>query len=226
VLAGTTIFSRLEEDDLADVERQFIARSCAAGSTVYRMGAPARELLLLAAGLVKLSRPACPGTEVVVDVVLPGTMFGALPCETHLVYNETAETLTDCCVLAIPAEQFKQLLDTYSTVAVGVVDSLGDHLSRARANLACLGRETVEQRLAGTLLALADRAGTDREGVVVLHLPLTRADLAAMARTTTESVSRTLSRWRRQGLVESGRRRVGLRDPGALREIADGWRSG
>jgi CRP-like cAMP-binding protein len=216
------LFSRLGCDALADVDGRFTARAYAANTTICRAGDPARDLFVLGAGRVKLSRPAPAGGEVVVDVVLPGTMFGALPCETHPTYGETAETLTGCCVLSIPIDQFKSLLRAHPDVAVAVIGGLSDHLTEARAALARLGQDTVDRRLAATLLSLAERAGHDRPDMTLLQIPLARSDLAAMCGTTTESVSRALSRWRRQGVIISGRRWIGVEDLAALRAIAAG----
>jgi CRP-like cAMP-binding protein len=222
VLGETTFFSGLGSEELAEVDRRFVAHAYAAHTTLCRAGEPARQLFVLGAGRVKLTRHPDVGCDVVVDVVLPGAMFGALPSGTHPTYGETAETLTGCCVLAIPVEQFRELLQAHPDVAAAVIGSLGDHLSRARAALARLGAPSVEQRIAATVLALVERAGHDRPDMTLVQVPLARVDLAAMCGTTTESVSRTLSRWRRAGVIESGRRWVGVADIDALRAIAGG----
>jgi CRP-like cAMP-binding protein len=159
---------------------------------------------------------------VVVDLVLPGALFGALPGDARTGYAETAQTLTGCCVLAIPVARFGRVMRAHPDVALAVVGSLCDHLAQARAALVRLGTDTVDQRVAATLLSLAARAGHDHAGMTVLQIPLSRADLAAMCATTTESVSRTLSRWRREGVIDSGRRWIAVGDLAALRAIADG----
>ena len=220
VLAGTTFFRDLSGEELTEVDRRFVARAYAANMTICRAGEPARELFVLGAGRVKLTRHAHAGSSVVVDVVLPGAMFGALPCDAHPTYGETAETLSGCCVLAIPVEQFTALLRTHPEVSAAVIASLSDHLTQARAALARLATDGVEQRVAATVLALAERAGHDRADMTLVQIPLARADLAAMCGTTTESVSRTLSRWRRRGLIDAGRRWIGIADVDALRAIA------
>lgn len=224
VLAGTTFFSTLSPDELAAVDRQFVARVYPADTPICRAGEPAQELFVLGAGRVKLTRHASAGADVVVDVVLPGAMFGALPSDAYAAYGESAETLTGCCVLAIPVSRFKELLRVHPEVTMAVIGSLSDHLTEARAALARLGTDSVEQRIAATLLSLAERAGHDRPDMTLVQIPLARADLAAMCGTTTESVSRTLSRWRRAGVIESGRRWVGIADVDALRAISDGQR--
>lgn len=222
VLGATTYFSALGCDELAEVDGHFTARAYAANMTICRAGEPARELFVLGAGRVKLIRSTSGGSDMVVDVVLPGAMFGALLGDAQPSYAETAQTLTGSCVLAIPVAQFKRMMRSHPAVALAVVGSLSDHLTRTRAALVRLGTDTVDQRVAATLLSLAARAGHDRADMTLLQIPLSRADLAAMCATTTESVSRTLSRWRRQGVIDSGRRWIGVADLPALQAIADG----
>lgn len=222
VLTETTCFSPLSQAELAELHEHFTARAYAADSMICRAGDPARELFVLGAGRVKLTRSTSVGDEVLVDVVLPGAMFGALPGNAQTTYAETARTLTGCCALAIPVSDFGRLMRAHPDVALAVVGSLTDQVSRARAALVRLGNDPVDQRIAGTLLSLAARAGHERPGMTLLQIPLSRADLAAMCATTPESVSRTLSRWRRQGVIDAGRRWIGIEDFAALRALAEG----
>jgi CRP-like cAMP-binding protein len=79
----------------------------------------------------------------------------------------------------------------------------------------------VAQRVARTLLRLARQAGQREEEGVLIGLPLSRENLAEMTGTTLYTVSRILSGWEEQGLVEAGRERVLIRLPHALVAIAE-----
>jgi len=81
--------------------------------------------------------------------------------------------------------------------------------------------ERVEQRVARALLRLARQVGQKADKGVLIGLPLSREDLAEMTGTTLYTVSRILSRWEDQDLVETGRERVLIRQPHGLVAIAE-----
>ena len=84
--------------------------------------------------------------------------------------------------------------------------------------------QDVRHRICSILLRLAEAHGTARDGAVVLHLPVTHQDLAAMAGTTRESVNRMLNDLRRRGVLEMNRNLIVLKDVEALKSWADEWR--
>jgi CRP-like cAMP-binding protein len=84
-----------------------------------------------------------------------------------------------------------------------------------------LATERVEQRVARTLLRLARQVGRKVEGGVLIDMPLSRQDLAEMTGTTLYTVSRILSQWEQQHLVETGRERILIRQPHGLVAIAE-----
>jgi CRP-like cAMP-binding protein len=84
----------------------------------------------------------------------------------------------------------------------------------------------VERRIASALIRLTRQTGKRTERGVLLDLPLSRQDLAEMTGTTLYSVSRTLSGWEQQGLIESGRERIVILSPHGLVTIAEDLPSG
>jgi len=82
-----------------------------------------------------------------------------------------------------------------------------------------LATEKVERRIARSLLRLAAQMGTKMDSGI--ELTFTRQDLAEMSGTTLYTVSRVLSDWERQGLVEAGRERVLIRNPHGMVSIAE-----
>jgi len=86
-----------------------------------------------------------------------------------------------------------------------------------------LATERVECRIALTVLRLASQIGirsSDEENVI--ELPLSRQDVAEASGTTVFTVSRVLADWERQGVVETGRERVLIRNPHGLVQISEG----
>jgi CRP-like cAMP-binding protein len=85
-----------------------------------------------------------------------------------------------------------------------------------------MSTQQVERRIAHALLRLAQQAGRKIEHGIEIDFPISRQDVAEMTGTTLHTVSRTLSAWEQQGLVESGRQRIAIRDPHRLFMLAEG----
>ena len=81
--------------------------------------------------------------------------------------------------------------------------------------------ERVERRIARILLKLAATTGSSSEEGIVIELSLTRQDIAEMVGTTVETAIRTMSKFRKKGLVQTKRGRVVILDPHQLVRIAE-----
>jgi CRP-like cAMP-binding protein len=113
------------------------------------------------------------------------------------------------------------LIERYPRIALNMLEVVAGHYQRLLDRYQELATERVERRVARALLRLARQVGQKEEDGVLIGLPLSREDLAEMTGTTLYSVSRILSRWEHQGLVESGRERVLIHHPHALVAIAE-----
>lgn len=224
VLGQVPLFAGLSPEELDGVDRRMVSLSWADGDLLYSAGETADHLYVLAAGRVKLSRPTGSGEPVVVDLLTPGDLFGGLSSLGQPVHEETAEALTTACALRIDPSGFRQVLLEHPPVALRVVDDLAQRLARARADVGNRSTGSVAQRVAGTLLRLADKVGQTSAGSggTLLQLPLSRSDLAGMTGSTPESVSRVMSRLRKEGVVDSGRRWTAVLDRERLVDVAEG----
>ncbi len=91
---------------------------------------------------------------------------------------------------------------------------------RTEATLTRASSATTEQRLAATLLLLADRLGTAHDGGTLIDAPLSRDDLASLTGCASETASRILARLQREGIIDSGRRWVAVIDRPSLERLA------
>ncbi|MPV38454.1 helix-turn-helix domain-containing protein [Georgenia subflava] len=224
VLGQVPYFTGLTQDQLADIDARMVSLSWAEGDPLYAAGEPAQHLYVLAAGRVKITQPTPGGHEVLTDVLTPGDLFGALGTLGEPVYGENAEALTTSCALRIDPAGFRAVLTEHPEVALRVLDDVAGRLARARSDVGQISTGTVAQRVATTLLRLADKLGQERPGGggTLLQVPLSRTDLAAMTGSTPESVSRVMSRLRQEGVIDSGRRWTAILDRERLTAVVDG----
>ncbi|MCC6454268.1 MAG: Crp/Fnr family transcriptional regulator [Caldilineaceae bacterium] len=222
MLRRTPFFSGLSLTEIEKVHALTRVQGYVSDEFIFMAGAPATRLYVIAAGKVKVLQPALSGQEVVLDILTGGEFFGGLPLLGDETYTETAQALTSCCILEIRAEVFQEILQQYPSVALKTLELVGNRLKNAHKSIHQLSARPVEARIAALLLYLAAKVGEEQKGELLLQVPLSRQDLAAMTGTTPESASRVISQFKKQGLVSSGRQWIALIDQPALAEIAEG----
>lgn len=216
VLADSPIFGTLSADVLPRVDARCSAHHAARGDLIYSAGEPADALYVVAHGALKLTRPSIDGYDVLVEAVGPGDFLGTLTALGEATFAETATALVESCVLRFNAKAFRAVLNDYPGVTLAALDAVSNRLAAARRVVRELAADTAEQRIAAALARLTDSLGARAEPGQI-SVPVTQAELASMAGTTPETVSRTLTRWRSRDLVRSGRGSIVITDPDALR---------
>ena len=219
ILEQIALFGGLSGDELASIGARMESLAWSAGDALFSAGEAAEHVYLLAAGQAKAFRTTATGQRTSLDFFGPGDVLGGLTWAGRSGYSETAVALVTTCALRIDAGAFREVMLAHPSVALGVLDVVSDRLALARSAEQEQASATVTERVAGGLLRLAHTFGVpgDEPGATLIQLPLTRADLAAMAGTSAESVSRVMSRLRRDGLIDSGRRWTAVLDPAGLR---------
>ncbi|GAA3773949.1 Crp/Fnr family transcriptional regulator [Microbacterium kribbense] len=222
ILAQIPLFAGLSEADLDGIDKRMVSLSWGEGDRLYTAGEPADHLYVLAAGHAKAYQSAPNGQDTIVDILAPGDLFGGLTTAGRPAHTETVEALATACALRMDTAVFRQVLVEHPQVGLRVLDEVAALLGGSRSDARQQTAVTVADRVATTLLRLADRFG--QHGVsgdgTLIQLPLSRADLAAMTGSTAESVSRVMSRLRKDGIIESGRRWTAILDRDRLAAIA------
>ncbi|WBM80245.1 Crp/Fnr family transcriptional regulator [Cryobacterium breve] len=218
ILEQICLFQGLSGDELASIGARMESLAWSAGGALFSAGEPAEHVYLLAAGQVKAFRTTVTGQRTSLDFFGPGDVLGGLTWAGGSGYTETALALVTTCALQIDAGAFREVMFAHPSVALGVLDVVSGRLARARSAEQEQASATVTKRVATGLLRLADTFGVpgDAPGTTLIQLPLSRADLAAMAGTSAESASRAMSRLRRSGLIDTGRRWTAVLDADGL----------
>jgi CRP-like cAMP-binding protein len=222
VLAGLKPFAGWPAADLDALLAPAHARRFDKGASVFEQGAPAESFFLLLDGHVQASKLTPDGRQIIVRYIDPGELFGIATQIRETTYPATAKAVVESLALAWPSSIWPELAAKFPALSSGLLQSVGARLADANARVMEMATEPVERRLARALLRLAAQSGRSVESGVEIDFPLTRQDLGEMIGTTLFSVSRLLSAWESDGLVESGRARIVVRRPDRLAAIAEG----
>ena len=219
IIGRLPFFRHLSHDAIVEINRLFEDRGIVAEQGVYFEGDPGKNLYLVATGKVKLMRNTLSGREVLLDILQAGEYFGYLSITSQQSYPETAIAQTDCCILQITAQNFEKVLDRYPDVTMKVLKAVGQRLEESQEIIKQLSVYTVEQRIAATLVRVTRKLGEQKQIGMLIQIPFSRQDLAAMTGTTVETVSRVMSRFAAEGLISTGRKWVAVNDLQGLEHI-------
>jgi CRP/FNR family transcriptional regulator, nitrogen oxide reductase regulator len=219
IIGRLLFFRHLSSEAIVEINRLFEDRDLVAEQAIYFEGDPGEYLYLVATGKVKLMRHTTAGREVVLDILRGGEYFGNLGLVGGHSYTETAITQTDCCILQISAQNFEKILSHYPDVTIKVLKAVGQRLEESQEIIKQLSAYSADQRIAATLLRLAKKLGEQKQTGMLIQLPFSRHDLAAMTGTTIETVSRVMSRFSGEELISTGRMWVVVNDLERLEQI-------
>lgn len=220
ILSRVPFFTHLSAEEVAQINELFQEQGYRPGESITFAGDPATHLYVVAVGKVKLIRHTLSGQDIVLDMLMPGEFFGSLSVLGDDEYQDTAQAQTNCCILAITAETFQTVLQRYRRVALSALNVVTHRLKEAHETVRQLSAHSVEQRIAAALLKLAEKVGEQQAEGLLIQMPLSRQDLAEMTGTTTESASRVMSQFQKEGFIRTGRQWVAVTDYGSLSAIA------
>jgi CRP-like cAMP-binding protein len=222
LLATSPLFAPLPKDERAALGQQMIRRRHDKDDYVFFEGDPADWLVFVADGRVKMIKHSESGRETILATFGPGQIVGEVGVLVGELYPATAQALEPAVTLSLRRSAYVDLVRSHPELAWALIVELGHRLQRAQEIIRSLAVEKVERRVARVLLRLASASGERLEGGAVrITVPLSRQDIADMAGTVIETAIRTLSRFQRQGLIETTEGRIVLLKPHQLVAIAD-----
>jgi CRP/FNR family transcriptional regulator len=216
LMARVPLFSELSDEDLEQIASVAVPRSYPKGVRVFHEGDHSDACYIVRSGDLRVTREHPDGRAIALATLGPGDIFGELAMLDGEARSASVEALSDCELLALPATDVRRLLQATAEITVKLVVALTRRLREANERIARQSFQTVPSRVAGVLSQLiAEEAPREaRDGVTIR---MTQADLAQLAGTSRESVSRFLAVLERAGVVQVGRGRVTVIEPRRLR---------
>lgn len=201
-LRGNGFFCQLPAAALKDLDAIRFTSAYPAGAVLFIEKQTARGVYVLCGGEVKLSISSSEGKKLILRITKAGEVLGLGSALSGAPHEVTAETLRPCQVAFIPRDAFLRFLSKHPEAYPIVASQLGSHYQVACEQLRNLGLcASAPGKLAKLLLDFAATGQQTKDGTRI-KLPLTHEEIAEFIGTTRETVTRTLSEFKSQHLVE------------------------
>lgn len=220
LLRSVPLFAGLEEGELERFSQVAVPRSFPAGTRVFHEGDSSDACYIVSEGNFRVTREHSDGRAITLATLGPGEIFGELAMLDGDTRSASAESITDGTLLALPANDVRSLLARNPEIALKLVAGLVRRLRAANMRLSRQSFQTVPSRVAGILAQLSREGQDNKDGegeMTEVTIRMNQTDLAQLAGTSRESVSRFLAELERAGVVRSGRGRVTVLQPNKLR---------
>jgi CRP-like cAMP-binding protein len=217
-LRAFRLFRGAGKASLEALARRSHVRTLRSGDAVFAAHAPATDLVLVTAGLVKVVFRDGGGDPATLAIFGPRDLVGLPAALEAGVYPADAEVVSKTASIAlVPAEPLRALAESETKVLRGVNDALLEHTRILRAKIDVMTAADVDQRLARLFVHLLARFGDEREdGSALLPILLQRRQLAELVGVRVETVIRTMRRWEAEGFVTNEEAGMSVRKPSEL----------
>lgn len=212
------LFAEVAQEHLQALAGLTGVRRYEAGETVFQEGVPADGLYIIVEGQVKIGRYAPDGREQVLHIFEAGEPCGEVAMFEGVNFPATAETLTPAILLFVLRSDFLYLAEKKPALLLNLLAVLSRRLRRFVQMIDDLALKEVSTRLAKHLLELSEEADGSDEVTFATSKTMLAARLGAVA----ETLSRTLARMQRRGIIQMEGRRILLKDREALEALAEG----
>lgn len=211
-LENVPIFADLEEPELKKIEKLGLRKKYKKGNIVVLEKEMGAALFVIITGKVKIVRTDEDGREVILSIFGPGEFFGEMSLLDGLARSASVVALAKAELFMIHRRDFLKLVNEHPQVAISLLAELTTRLRKADTQIKSLSLKDASGRVANVILMLADDIGVFRKGKVEIdELPL-QQDMANMAGTSRETVSRMLHQFVREGHLQMEGNKLTIND--------------
>lgn len=214
------LYRRLSEEDREELAAACRVERYGRGDLVFAEGDPAADFFTVVEGRIKVFKGTPDGRIVILEIFGPGDPVGAVAVYEELPYPATAVALEPTICLRTPKQDFYALLERRPSLVRGLLMALTHRLVLLTNRLAERTGGRVETRFARLFMKLSDDIGRQDRSGIFIPMALSRQELADLLGTTVETSIRIMSRWGKEGIVQTEKEGFFVTDVEALESLA------
>lgn len=200
-LRDIPIFSELQDNTLQKIYNSGFIKSYKKNDIILSEEDAGNSMFFIVEGKVKVLR-SDEDKEIIISLLGPGEFFGEMSILDGMGRSATVSAVENSKLFILQRNEFLDLLTNHPEVSISLLRELSIRLRNATNKIKALSLKDAEGKVATVLLQIADDVGRIRQGVVEIdNLPY-QQELANMAGTSRETISRTLHSFAKKGLIE------------------------
>tara|TARA_B100002052_G_scaffold284521_1_gene296497 strand:- start:96 stop:806 length:711 start_codon:yes stop_codon:yes gene_type:complete len=218
-LKSVNIFSDLSDSELKSIQELCKTRKYPKNSMIILEEEMGDVVFIVMSGTVKITRVNDEGKEVILAMLGSGEVFGEMAILDGESRSANALSQENCEVVTINREDFLNLLKTNNKVSLNLMTEFAIRLRKSDQQIEALSLDDAEHRIGVSILNLAEELGVIRQGVVTVdNLPY-QQDIANMAGTSRETVSRVMKTFEDRGLITKTGHKLSIPDYAFFKRI-------
>lgn len=190
------------------------------GEYLYRANSPFHSVYAVRSGTIKTITMTGDGQEQVTGFYLPGEMLGMDGIATN-VYSNSAIALETSAICEIPFDRLEELSSSIPTLQRHFFQLMSKEITNEQQLITLLSKNSAEERIATLLLSISSRNQRRHLSSLQFRLPMSRADIGNYLGLTVETVSRTFSRFQKQGWIVVDKKEIAIKDMPGLQRRAN-----
>jgi CRP/FNR family transcriptional regulator len=210
------LFATLSDSEFRSLEHIFHVRTYQKNQVVFLEEEAGNYMYIVLSGKVKVTKSTPSGKETILAIHRQGDFFGEMALLDGKTSPATVTAMEDCRIVSISAIDFHRYLMTNDKVIKQIIQVLCSRLRYVWAQIQALNYSTAEARIRGGILQLSRKHGVSDARGIIIDLKITHQELAEMVGTSRETVTRTLARLQKKGIILMEGRRIILLSPRAL----------
>lgn len=218
-LKSVNIFSDLSENELNSIQEICKTRKYPKNSMIILEEEMGDVVFIVMSGTVKITRVNDEGKEVILAMLGSGEVFGEMAILDGESRSANALSQENCEVVTINREDFLNLLKTNNKVSLNLMTEFAIRLRKSDQQIEALSLDDAEHRIGVSILNLAEELGVIRQGVVTVENLPYQQDIANMAGTSRETVSRVMKTFEDRGLITKTGHKLSIPDYAFFKRI-------
>lgn len=193
LLQSVALFWDLSEEELGYISEKMIARHYESGKFIFLEDSEGEQCFFVVQGSVKVTRLSKDGREVILAMLNEGEFFGEMALLDGESRSANVIALEETEVLTLNREDFLVVLHDYPQIAIQLLKEMAHRLRKSDRQIASLSLSDAEKRIALCIIRFADEQGIIKRGQVSIPKMPIQQDIANMAGTSRETVSRAIN---------------------------------
>ncbi|WP_338471857.1 Crp/Fnr family transcriptional regulator [Niallia sp. XMNu-256] len=214
------IFSALSSEEILKIAKMTKHVQFKKGETVVQEGERSDTLSIIHSGKVKLSKFTVDGKEQILYIMTTGDFFGELNLfNDDELNNFSAFAIEDTEICQLRKSEMDQIMLEYPGISMKLLTALTKRLAHTENLAQNLATKDPEVRIVHMILEFCQKFGIKMNNGILIHLPITREEIASYVGVTRETISRKFRKFEELGLISlTGNKQMMVNNQLALRE--------